>query len=429
MDCDIKLRKSWFLVFLLAIFWSQNYCVLVNGQQQIPFDGMTLNYYVETTNDLKTLTTLKVNGWSNLRFYDVTSSSSKLIVTTSGSLSQSGEVTPLDSNSTIDFPTDRDTLIYLRNGGNSNLEIYAGPAGLIVPYIPGFTVDLTRTWSMIDMPIINSPLGSFSTYRYRTQETIPSPYGIVELTVLASYDKNTQILVYGEVVASMSGFSAIIGKVELRKTNLQFTPSANGSPQCVIATATYGSEISPEVQFLREFRDQDIMGTMAGREFMTVFHAWYYSFSPNIASVIARNPIMQSVFKVILYPLIGILHLSAATYSIFIFNSEIAVVMAGFMASALIGVVYFSPIGILVSLRKRTSNMTNPLYKLLLLVWFGSMICIVVGESVSISSMLMLGTGVFVLSVLSLFALTFGKIFFNTVEFMRNSKETKRIFK
>lgn len=399
--------------------------MLANGQQQIPFNGMTLNYHVETTNDLKTVTNLEVNGWSNLRFYDVSSSSSKLIVTTSGTLTQNGEVTPLDSNSTIDFPTDRDTLIFLRNGGNSNLEIYAGPSGLIIPYIPGFTVDLTRTWSMIDMPIINSPLGTFSTYRYRTQENVPSPYGTVELTVLASYDKNTQILVYGEVVASMSGFSAIIGKVELRETNLQFTPSANGSPQCVIATATYGSEISPEVQFLREFRDQDIMDTMAGREFMTVFHAWYYSFSPNIATVIADNQMMQSVFKVILYPLIGILHLSAATYGMFNFNSEIAVVMAGFMASALIGVVYFSPIGVLVSLRKRTSNITDSYYKVLLLVWFGSMICIVVGESASISSILMLGTSVFVLSVLSLFALTVGKICFNAVEFIRNSIQTK----
>lgn len=399
--------------------------MLANGQQQIPFNGMTLNYHVETTNDLKTVTNLEVNGWSNLRFYDVSSSSSKLIVTTSGTLTQNGEVTPLDSNSTIDFPTDRDTLIFLRNGGNSNLEIYAGPSGLIIPHIPGFTVDLTRTWSMIDMPIINSPLGTFSTYRYRTQETVPSPYGTVELTVLASYDKNTQILVYGEVVASMSGFSAIIGKVELRETNLEFTPSTTGSPQCVIATATYGSEISPEVQFLREFRDQDIMGTMAGREFMTVFHAWYYSFSPNIASVIANNPMMQSVFKVILYPLIGILHLSAGTYSMFNFNSEIAVVMAGFMASALIGVVYFSPIGVLVSLRKRTSNKTNSIYKMLLLVWFGGMICIVVGESASISSMLMLGTSVFVLSVLSLFALTVGKICFTVVEFTRDSKLAK----
>jgi hypothetical protein len=401
--------------------------MLANGQQQIPFDGMTLNYHVETTNDLKTVTNLGVNGWSNLRFYDVSSSSSKLIVTTSGALTQSGEVTPLDSNSTIDFPTDRDTLIFLRNGGKSSLEIYAGPSGLIIPHIPGFTVDLTRTWSMIDMPIINSPLGSFSTYRYRTQETIPSPYGIVELTVLASYDKNTQILVYGEVVASMSGFSAIIGKVELRETNLQFTPSATSSPQCVIATATYGSEISPEVQFLREFRDQDIMNTMAGREFMTIFHVWYYSFSPNIASVIANNPMMQSIFKVLLYPLIGILHLSAATYTVFNFNSEIAVVMAGFMASALIGVVYFSPIGILVSLRKRTSNLTVSYYKMLLLVWFGSMLCMVVGEIVSISSILMLGTGVFVLSILSLFALTVGKICFIVVEFVRNSELTKRI--
>ena len=415
-----------FLVLLLTIFWSHNYCVLANGQQQIPFDGMTLNYNIQTTNDLKTVTNIEVNGWSNLLFHDVSSSSSKLIVTTSGTLTQNGEVTPLDSNSTITFPTDRDTLIFLRNGGQSNLEIYAGPSGLIVPYIPGFTIDLTRTWSMIDMPIINSPLGSFSTYRYRTQETVPSPYGNVELTVLASYDKNTQILIYSEVIASMSGFSAIIGKVELRETNLDFMPSGTGSPQCVIATATYGSEISPEVQFLREFRDQDIMSTMAGREFMTVFHAWYYSFSPNIASVIANHPTMQNIFKVILYPLIGILHFSAATYSIFNFNQEMGVVMAGFMASAVIGVVYFSPIGILVFLKKRTLNLTSSYFKMLLFFWFGSIICIVIGEISSISSMLMLGTSIFVLSILSLFALAVGKIYFTVVEFMRNSELTRR---
>jgi hypothetical protein len=406
--CDICLQKSLFLIILIAIFSGHNCCILVNGQQQIPFNGMNLNYHVETTNDLKTVTNLQVNGWSNLRFYDVSSTSSKLIVTTSGTLTQNGEVTPLNSNTTIDFPTDRDTLIFLRNGGNANIEIYAGPSGLVVPYIPGFTVDLTRTWSMIDMPIINSPLGTFSTYRYRTQENIPSPYGTVELTVLASYDKSTQVLVYAEVVASMSGFSAIIGKVELREANLEFTPSATGSPQCVIATATYGSEIAPEVQFLREFRDQDIMNTMAGREFMTVFHAWYYSFSPNVASVIANNPMIQNAFKVLLYPLIEILQLSATTYRMFNFNQEMAVVIAGFIASALIGVVYFSPIGVLILLRKRTSNMSNS-YKMLLLICFGSLICIAIGEIASISIVLMLGTSLFVLSILSLFALIIGK--------------------
>lgn len=389
----------------------------VNGQQQIPFDGMTLNYHVETTNDLKTLTNLEVNGWSNLRFYDVSSSSSKLIVTTSGTLTQNGEVTPLDSNSTIDFPTDRDTLIFLRNGGKSSLEIYAGPSGLIVPYIPGFTVDLTRTWSMIDSPIINSPLGKFSTYRYRTQETVSSPFGgTVELTVLASYDKNTQILIYGEVVASMSGFSAIIGKVELRETNLEFTPSATGSPQCVIATATYGSEISPEVQFLREFRDQDILRTMAGREFMTVFHVWYYSFSPNIASVIADHPMIQGIFKVLLYPLIGILQLSAATYSVFNFNSEIAVVMAGLTASVLIGSVYFFPLGIIVSTwNNRRSQISSYCTKILLII-IASLMCIIMGEVSSVSSVLMLGASVFVLSIISLFALTVGMMVFAGVE-------------
>jgi peptide/nickel transport system substrate-binding protein len=44
---------------------------------------------------------------------------------------------------------------------------------------------------------------------------------------------------------------------------------------CVIATATFGSELSPEVQFLRTFRDQKVMVTFAGSQFMVVFNASY----------------------------------------------------------------------------------------------------------------------------------------------------------
>jgi len=50
------------------------------------------------------------------------------------------------------------------------------------------------------------------------------------------------------------------------------TPAARA---CVIASVAYGSELAPEVQFLREFRDQAVMSTFAGSQFVKIFNAFY----------------------------------------------------------------------------------------------------------------------------------------------------------
>ncbi|HUU49295.1 MAG TPA: fibronectin type III domain-containing protein, partial [Nitrosopumilaceae archaeon] len=47
---------------------------------------------------------------------------------------------------------------------------------------------------------------------------------------------------------------------------------------CLIATAAYGSEMAPQVQFLREIRDNKVMSTESGVSFMTGFNQFYYSF-------------------------------------------------------------------------------------------------------------------------------------------------------
>jgi len=106
--------------------------------------------------------------------------------------------------------------------------------------------------------------------------------------------------------------------------------------------------LSPEVQFLRGFRDGQVLSTFAGSEFMKAFNAWYYSFSPSVASFIASNPTVRGAMKVLLYPLVGILHLSASAYAAFNFNPELAVCIAGLVASGLIGIVYFSPFALVV---------------------------------------------------------------------------------
>jgi hypothetical protein len=55
---------------------------------------------------------------------------------------------------------------------------------------------------------------------------------------------------------------------------------------CLIATATYGTEMSPQVQSLREIRDNQLMNSDSGVAFMTGFNSIYYSFSPYVADLV-----------------------------------------------------------------------------------------------------------------------------------------------
>ncbi|MGB9021900.1 MAG: CFI-box-CTERM domain-containing protein [Candidatus Bathyarchaeia archaeon] len=111
---------------------------------------------------------------------------------------------------------------------------------------------------------------------------------------------------------------------------------------CIIATATFGSEVSSAVQFLRNFRDGLVLSTRAGSAFMEVFNAWYYSFSPSVAGFIAGNDPLRAPIRVLLYPLLGILGVSSLAYSLLSGVPEFAIVVAGLAASSLIGLVYLT---------------------------------------------------------------------------------------
>ncbi len=73
---------------------------------------------------------------------------------------------------------------------------------------------------------------------------------------------------------------------------------------CLIATAAFGSEMSPQVQQLREIRDNIVMQTSSGKSFMTGFNQIYYSFSPQIADYERENPIFKEAVKVTLTPML-----------------------------------------------------------------------------------------------------------------------------
>jgi peptidyl-prolyl cis-trans isomerase B (cyclophilin B) len=78
---------------------------------------------------------------------------------------------------------------------------------------------------------------------------------------------------------------------------------------CLIATAAYGSELAPQVQQLRELRDNTVLQTESGATFMTGFNQFYYSFSPTIADYERENPAFKETVKLILTPLLASLAL------------------------------------------------------------------------------------------------------------------------
>ena len=73
---------------------------------------------------------------------------------------------------------------------------------------------------------------------------------------------------------------------------------------CLIATAAFGSEMAPQVQFLREIRDNTVLQTESGATFMTGFNQFYYSFSPAIADYERENVVFKETVKVALTPML-----------------------------------------------------------------------------------------------------------------------------
>lgn len=76
---------------------------------------------------------------------------------------------------------------------------------------------------------------------------------------------------------------------------------------CLIATATYGTELASEVQLLRELRDNRLLQTSSGSSFISGFNAIYYSFSPTVADMERANPVFRESVKAAITPLLSTL--------------------------------------------------------------------------------------------------------------------------
>ena len=105
---------------------------------------------------------------------------------------------------------------------------------------------------------------------------------------------------------------------------------------CLVATAAHGTELAPQVQFLREVRDGTLLTTESGRAFMSAFGAAYYSFSPQVADLEREHPALRQAAAALLAPMLHALSVVGAAEP----GSEHGVAAYGALAIAMVAGMY-----------------------------------------------------------------------------------------
>ena len=142
----------------------------------------------------------------------------------------------------------------------------------------------------------------------------------------------------------------VIEIIETKSVGMESQEVSNGGG-CLIATAAFGSEMAPQVQLLREIRDNTVLQTESGVLFMTSFNQFYYSFSPVIADYERENYVFKEAVKLALTPLLT--SLTLLQYADIDSESE----MLGYGTGIIIlniGVYFVAPAVLIMKIRKKS---------------------------------------------------------------------------
>ena len=159
--------------------------------------------------------------------------------------------------------------------------------------------DYTEINGQADTSVIfgcESSLGRQGIFGAEIQKTTQNGY----LTVVA---------IQNQKIISQGSTEAEFGDVLINgNCNSSFETGLGGNGNgggCLIATAAFGSELAPEVQKLRELRDNSLLQTKSGTDFMNSFNDFYYSFSPIITDYEREYPILIEIIKLSITPMIS----------------------------------------------------------------------------------------------------------------------------
>jgi hypothetical protein len=159
------------------------------------------------------------------------------------------------------------------------------------------------------------------------------------------------IVIQNQKILSQGSTDAKFGEVLINGNCISTSSSVPTGGGCLIATAAYGSELSPQVQLLREIRDNQLLNTEAGSAFMGTFNDIYYSFSPTIADMERESPMFKEIVKISLTPMLSSLTIMENA------ESESEVLSLGLSVIALnLGMYLAVPVFGIIGIRKIISN-------------------------------------------------------------------------
>lgn len=194
---------------------------------------------------------------------------------------------------------------------------------------------------------------SFETLEIKAEKSISDSGNIGYYRVIQYFDKNTGVMLETTLEAKIA--SMIVGSASVNmhvKSIDSYIPQPEGSG-CLIATAAYGTELAPQVQLLREIRDNVLYNTGSGTTFMTGFNEFYYSFSPAMADLERQNPLFKEMVKITITPMLSTL--SILNYV----NIDSEQGMLGYGIGVILlnaGMYFVAPAIIIIKLQRKISN-------------------------------------------------------------------------
>ncbi len=268
----MKMRLTGFLAFALLSISILSYGV--NGSvfaTSDPNPALPISTDIEIYSNGASVT---VSG--NVNNYDSSSPSAGAVtykvISPTESFVTIGQLIP-NSDGSFEFNFIAGGILWKTNGDYTiDIKYGADSSEVLVNYVGGEAVISTP-----EPPVVTEPEPPVVT-----EPTVPEPTEPEEPTCGA-------------------GTQLVNGICQVVKTE---EPKGGG---CLIATAAYGSELAPQVQFLREIRDNTVMSTSSGVAFMSGFNQLYYSFSPTIADMERENPMFQEAVRAFITPMVSTL--------------------------------------------------------------------------------------------------------------------------
>ena len=321
------MRLTGFLVFTLL-----SISILSYGASDVVFATSDPNPALPVSTDIEIVSngaSVTISG--NIKDYE--SSSGKgltfLVISPDNAIVQIGQLTSnqisSDGSFTKSFVAGG---TYWKTNGDYTIEFHYGAdtSKVTIDYVGGEQAVITTP----EPPVVTTPEPPVVTTPEPPVVTTPEPPVVTEPSVPEPTEPEPVICGAG-TEPDVNGICIVSQPQCPEGYTMKDGLCVENGGGCLIATAAYGTELAPQVQLLREIRDNTLFSTTSGTSFMTGFNTVYYSFAPTVADWERESPMFKEVVKTMITPMLSTLSLMSLADE----GSEVEVLGLGISVIAL----------------------------------------------------------------------------------------------